>query len=90
MECPPLAPGKRRLYGMRFCPYSHRALLMLRAKNLPHEVVNIDLNNKPEWHFKLHPAGKVPIFQEGDKLLYDSLVVCEYVDEAYGQTRLLP
>ncbi|CAN7945445.1 unnamed protein product [Ixodes hexagonus] len=89
MECPPLAPGKLRLYSMRFCPYCHRCLLVLQAKSIPHEVINIDLKDKPEWHFKLHPAGKVPILQQDDKIIYESLLVCEYLDEAYGQTRLM-
>ncbi|CAN7982691.1 unnamed protein product [Ixodes pacificus] len=90
MEFPSLAPGKLRVYVTRFCPFSHRTLLMLRAKNLAHEVVNVDLNNKPEWLFKLHPAGHVPILQQDDKILYDSTVVPEYVDEAYGQEKLMP
>lgn len=89
MECPTLAPGKLRIYSMRFCPFCHRSLLVLQAKNIPHEVINLDLKNKPDWHFKLNPAGKVPILQQDDKILYESLVVSEYLDEAYGQTRLM-
>lgn len=89
-ECPPLAPGKIRLYSMRFCPYCHRCLLVLHAKNIPHEIVNINLKYKPEWHFKLNPAGKVPILQQNDKVLCESLIVSEYLDETYGEERLLP
>uniref|UniRef100_A0A131XVF6 Putative glutathione s-transferase n=1 Tax=Ixodes ricinus TaxID=34613 RepID=A0A131XVF6_IXORI len=89
MECPPLVAGKLRIYSMRFCPFCHRSLLVLQAKNIPHEIINLDLKNKPEWHFKLNPAGKVPILQQDDKILYESLVVSEYLDEAYGKTRLM-
>uniref|UniRef100_G3MRC7 Glutathione transferase n=1 Tax=Amblyomma maculatum TaxID=34609 RepID=G3MRC7_AMBMU len=90
MPCPPLAPGKLRIYSMRFCPFCHRSLLVLHAKNIEHEVVNIDLKNKPEWHFKLNAAGKVPILQKDDKLVYESLIVAEYLDDAYGSPKLLP
>ncbi|KAH7947417.1 hypothetical protein HPB52_011812 [Rhipicephalus sanguineus] len=46
--------------------------------------------DKPEWHFKLNPAGKVPILQQDDKLVCESLVVSEYLDDAYGKEKLLP
>lgn len=65
--------------------YIYLALFFIR-----HEVVNLDLKNKPEWHFKLNPAGKVPILQQDDKLVCESLIVAEYLDEAYGQSKLLP
>uniref|UniRef100_A0A1E1XCP1 Putative glutathione s-transferase n=1 Tax=Amblyomma aureolatum TaxID=187763 RepID=A0A1E1XCP1_9ACAR len=90
MPCPPLAPGKLRIYSMRFCPFCHRSLLVLHAKNIEHEVVNINLKDKPEWHFKLNPAGKVPILQQDDKLVCESLIVAEYLDDAYGSAKLLP
>nr|QLY71962.1 Omega class glutathione S-transferase protein 1 [Dermacentor marginatus] len=90
MPCPPVAPGKLRIYSMRFCPFCHRALLVIHAKNIDHEVVNINLKDKPEWHFKLNPAGKVPILQQDDKLVCESLIVSEYLDDAYGKAKLLP
>ena len=33
----------------RFCPYAQRTILTLLAKQVPFEVVNINLKNKPEW-----------------------------------------
>ena len=40
--CPTLDP-------VRFCPYAQRTILTLLAKQVPFEVVNINLKNKPEW-----------------------------------------
>ena len=38
------------LYNVsRFCPYAQRTILTLLAKQVPFEVVNINLKNKPEW-----------------------------------------
>ncbi|CAN7937051.1 unnamed protein product [Ixodes hexagonus] len=52
-------------------------------------MIHIDLEKKPEWLFGLNPAGKVPIFHQDDKILYESLLLCEYLDEAYGGGRLI-
>lgn len=43
---------------MEYCPYAHRVRLVLKAKNIPHDIVNINLINQPEWYFKIHPQGK--------------------------------
>ena len=37
------------LNAVRFCPYAQRTILTLLAKQVPFEVVNINLKNKPEW-----------------------------------------
>jgi glutathione S-transferase len=49
----------------------------------------VDLQNKPEWFLKLSPLGKVPVLQVGDKVIFESSVILEYIDESYGPT-LLP
>jgi hypothetical protein len=33
----------------RFCPFAQRTILVLLAKNIPFDVVNINLKKKPEW-----------------------------------------
>lgn len=55
---PPKKDNNLRLYSMSFCPFAERARLVLLAKKLPHEIVNINLKEKPEWYFQLHPEGK--------------------------------
>ena len=37
------------VYNMRFCPFAERTMLLLLAKNIPFDVVNINLKKKPEW-----------------------------------------
>ncbi|BES98583.1 glutathione s-transferase [Nesidiocoris tenuis] len=77
----PVQDGKIRLYSMRFCPYAHRIHLVLTAKNIPHDIVYIDLKNKPEWYLKKYPAGKVPsIVVDGD-FLAESLIIADFLDE---------
>ncbi|XP_022909999.2 pyrimidodiazepine synthase-like [Onthophagus taurus] len=90
-ECPPKSDEKKlRLYSMEYCPFVHRVRLVLRAKNLDFETVNINLINKPEWLFKLHPEGKVPALEIGDKVIVESLDICNYLDQEYPNPPLYP
>jgi len=83
---------KVRLYNMRFCPYAQRAFLTLASKNVPFEIVNINLAEKPEWYLKnLNPLGKVPTIQVKDKVVYESMVCAEWVDDEFkGSRQVLP
>jgi len=90
-KAPPLEKGKLRLYSMRFCPYAQRIHLVLDAKQIPYDVVYVNLSQKPEWLHEKSPLGKVPCieFENGDSL-YESLIIAEYLDEAHSERRLLP
>nr|DBA15091.1 TPA: hypothetical protein GDO54_004348 [Pyxicephalus adspersus] len=56
-----------------------------------HEVVNINLKNKPDWFFEKSPLGLVPSIETSDgKIIYESPIVCEYLDEAFPGTKLIP
>ncbi|XP_034040097.1 glutathione S-transferase omega-1-like [Thalassophryne amazonica] len=76
---------------MRFCPFAHRARLVLNTKGIKHETININLSKKPEWFFLKNPSGLVPTVETSDgDMVYDSAVVCEYLDEVYPDKKLLP
>lgn len=88
---PPIVPGKIRLYSMRFCPYAQRIHLVLDAKHIPHDVVYVNLTHKPDWLLEKSPLGKVPCIElEGGEILYESLVIAEYLDDTYPQNKLYP
>lgn len=54
---------------------------MLDAKQIPYDVVYVNLSAKPEWLFDKHPLGKVPAIElEDGTVLYESLILCEYLD----------
>lgn len=88
---PPLPKGKLRLYSMRFCPYAQRVHLVLDAKKIPHDIVNIKLSDKPDWYFQRNPLGKVPAIEtESEDAIYESLIIADYLDEKYPQRPLHP
>ncbi|XP_055385286.1 pyrimidodiazepine synthase-like isoform X2 [Condylostylus longicornis] len=86
--------GVLRLYSMRFCPFAHRAHLILEAKNVPYHTVFINLTEKPEWLTTKSPLGKVPALEltniPGAEPLIESLIICEYLDEKYPENPLYP
>lgn len=64
--------------------------MVLILKNIPHDIVNVNLKNKPEWLFELHPEGKVPALDVGDRVITESADIVEYLDEAYPDPPLRP
>ncbi|KFO11613.1 Glutathione S-transferase omega-1, partial [Balearica regulorum gibbericeps] len=87
----PVPEGMIRLYSMRFCPFAQRTRLVLHAKGISHEVININLKNKPDWFFEKNPFGLVPVLETSKgQLIYESPITCEYLDEAFPGRKLMP
>jgi len=77
------------------CPFVQRAAIVLLEKGVPFDRVNIDLANKPDWFLALSPTGKVPLLKIGqaggeDAILFESMVICEYLEETQSGERLYP
>jgi glutathione S-transferase len=66
---------------------------VLEEKKLPYEKVPVDLKKmeqkKPDF-LKLNPYGKVPVVIDGATVLYESLIINEYLEDKYPETALLP
>ncbi|XP_026210813.1 glutathione S-transferase omega-1 [Anabas testudineus] len=87
----PVAKGSVRLYSMRFCPFAQRSRLILNAKGIKHDIININLKDKPEWFLKRNPLGLVPTLETSTgEVIYESSIVCDYLDEVYPERKLLP
>nr|KAG5702776.1 hypothetical protein BaRGS_003650 [Batillaria attramentaria] len=69
---------------------SWRARLTLAHKKIPYETVNISLKQKPEWFLERNPGGMVPVVEKDDKIVYESLIVADYLDNVYPDNRLVP
>lgn len=87
---PPKKEGVLRLYSMRFCPCAHRVRILFLLKNLPHDIVNINLAKKPDWIWKLNPEGKIPILDTGSEIMAESLDICDYLNDKYPDPPLYP
>lgn len=87
--------AKLTLVSHHLCPYVQRAAIALTEKGVPFDRVNVDLSNKPDWFLALSPLGKVPLLivqqdDGSDVVLFESAVICEYLEETQPGTRLHP
>ena len=64
-----------------FCPYVQRAAIVLAEKGVPFERRDVDLAHKPDWFLAISPLGKTPVLLVGGEAMFESAVICEYLDE---------
>ena len=83
-----------KLISHKLCPYVQRAVIALTEKGVPFERIDIDLANKPDWFLKISPLGKVPVLvvetEQGEVALFESNVICEYIEETQAGVKLHP
>lgn len=87
--------SKLTLISFPTCPYVQRAVIALKEKGVPFEVVYIDLANKPDWFLALSPLGKVPVLKverDGHEpaIVFESAVILEYLEDTITEKRLHP
>jgi glutathione S-transferase len=79
-----------KLCGFHISNYFNKARLAMLEKGVAFEM---DANCRPsqdEAFVARSPMGKVPFLELDGKTLIESDVICEYLEDAYPQTPLLP
>lgn len=85
----------RKLYGYFRSSAAFRARIALNLKGLNYESASVHLVKNggeqfaPEYR-ALNPQALVPVLQDGDLTLTQSLAIIEYLDEVYPEPALLP
>ncbi|MDO9235413.1 MAG: glutathione S-transferase family protein [Aquabacterium sp.] len=69
------------LVSHHLCPYVQRAAIVLAEKGVAFERRDIDLANKPDWFKQVSPLGKTPVLLVGGDAIFESAVICEYLDD---------
>ncbi len=78
------------LYDAARCPYCARVRIVLAEKGVEYEAIEIDLDDRPAWLYAKNPLGKVPVLEEDDWVLPESVVIMEFLEERYPEPALLP
>lgn len=82
-----------KLYDAVPSSNSDRVKIALHEKGLPYERDTLNLAKKdqkrPEF-LRLNPYGKVPVIDDGGRILFESCIINEYLDEKYPDPPLMP
>ncbi|RDX76857.1 Glutathione S-transferase U18 [Mucuna pruriens] len=79
-----MPPNGLKLLGAWFSPFALRVQISLNLKGLDYEVVEETLNPKSDLLLKSNPVHKkIPVLFHGDKVICDSTIIVEYIDEVW-------
>ena len=78
------------LYSATTCPFSHRCRIVLFEKGMDFQIIDVDMDNKPEDLAVMSPYGRVPVLVERELILYESNIINEYVDDRFPHPQLMP
>ena len=78
------------LYSGTTDPFSHRCRIVLFEKGMDFQVIDVDLYNKPEDIAVINPYNRVPVLVDRDLVLYESIIINEYIDERFPHPQLMP
>jgi glutathione S-transferase len=81
-----MPPAQLTLISHPLCPFVQRAAIVLLEKNVPFDRVDVDLAAKPDWFLAISPTGKVPLLKVAlpdrtHAILFESMAICEYLNE---------
>ena len=86
-----------RLYGHTLCPFVERARLVLAAKKIPYQDVQVNLEKRTRWHYTIN-NGFVPILHTPSKggeygnkaaIILESRIIMDYLDAAFSGDKYL-
>lgn len=79
-----------RLYHFPLSPFSRKVRLSLAEKKIEVELVEERYWEQDADFLRRNPAGKVPVLKMGNRTMADSTAICEYLEEAFQTSPLLP
>lgn len=78
------------LYSGTSCPHSHKVRIALAEKGVTADIIDVNLDKKPEELLSMNPYGSVPTIVDRDLILYESNIILEYLDERFPHPPLMP
>ena len=79
-----------KLYNAQLSPFAARCRIQIYAKGLDVELINLPGALPPEEFGKLTPMRKVPTLVDGETIVPESEVICEYLEDTRPEPSLRP
>ncbi len=81
------------LYGPAYSTYTRTARLALEEKSVAYGLYEVDTlagEGQKAEHLARHPWGKVPVLDDDDFSLYETVAITRYIDESFPGPALQP
>jgi glutathione S-transferase len=85
--------GKPIVYGPRYSVYTRAVVMALVEKKVAYDQVHIEMDDnehRAPAHLKRHPFGMLPAFEHNGFMIYETLPILTYIDDAFPGPRLMP
>lgn len=79
-----------KIVGSYLSPYVRKVLACLEAKGLAYEVDPIVPFFGDDRFSRLSPLRRIPVLVDGDLVLSDSSVICQYIEDKQPEPSLFP
>lgn len=82
---------KEKLHWISGSPNAWRVMLFMAIKNIEYESIRIEpksWDRDTSGFYDLNPRGKVPLLEDGDNVVYESLAIMSYLEAKYPESPL--
>ncbi|MBK8957112.1 MAG: glutathione S-transferase family protein [Proteobacteria bacterium] len=79
-----------KLLGANVSPFVRKVRVLLAEKGIAYDFEPVSpFAPPPNWR-DVSPLGKIPAFMDGDKVVNDSTVICQYIERKNKAVPMLP
>ena len=78
------------IYGIPVSPFVKKVVATLKLKGINYKVSPVMPHDLSDEFKRISHLGKIPAFKDEDIELYDSAVICSYLDGKYPENSIYP
>jgi glutathione S-transferase len=78
------------LLGGSVSPFVRKVRVVLAEKGLEYQHEQVNPFTPPAGWREISPLGKIPAFKDGDRVINDSSVICQYLERRFPKPALYP
>ena len=82
-----------RIYSFFNSICTQKVFITLNKKAIPYETRNVDLFTNEQFtpeYLRINPKGVVPALDHDGRIVIESSLICEYLDDVFPEPRLVP